>query len=525
MNAQQIGSGQISGDFQSEVHFYVNDSITDAPSVNEKAMLNSYLNLNYINGPLKAGVRFETYQGPLVGYDTRYKGSGFPYRYLSYSNQFLEITAGTFYEQFGSGLILRTYEDRNLGYDNSLDGIRIKATPYKGISIKGIWGNQRFFWEKSKGIIRGADAEISLNDLSNKLNSLKTKIIAGVCFVSKFQKDIDPKYILPENVAAFSGRLNITRGKISIQSEYAYKYNDPSTENKFIYKPGHAFIINTTYARKGLGIIVAAKRTDNMSFRTDRTATGNILNINYLPALAREQTYSMASMYPLSTQANGEVGIQGQIFYAIKKGSALGGKYGTTITLAYDRTNDIKKEKLPESSFMGYESDFFDIGSEIFYEASTIELRRKISKSFSGIFSFVNIIYNQEVLLGHIGEQTIYSKVAIADLTWKLNDFNTIKYELQHLWTKQDKGNWAALQIEYSIAPKWFFNVGNQYNYGNNIKEKRIHYYNCGLGYVLGANRFTLSYGRQREGVICTGGICRNVPAYSGFGISIISSF
>ncbi len=523
--AQQFNTSLIRGDFQSEIQYYFDDSIIGTPDIKEKALMNAYLNIIYSNGHFNAGFRFETYQGPLSGYDTRYKGSGIPYRFLTYTCSFMELTVGNFYEQFGSGMLLRTYEDRNLGIDNSIDGVRIKTVPFKGITLKGLWGTQRFFWNHGTGIIRAIDGEFSLNEVFSKFNESKIKILAGASFVSKYQEDIDPVYILPENVAAMGGRLKLTYNKLSLSGEYAYKYNDPSVENGFIYKPGQALLINTTYSRKGLGIILATKRTDNMSFRSDRNALGNVLNINYLPSLSKEQTYSFASMYPIATQANGEAGIQGQIFYNIKKKSKIGGKYGANVTLAYDRTNSIKIHKLPDSTFMGYESGFFDIGKDVYFEATTVEISKKFSSTFSSIFSFVNIIYNQEVLLGHTGEPDIYAKVAVADLTWRIDDKNTVKCELQHLSTKQDKGNWASALVEYSIAPKWFFSAGDQFNYGNKLKDKKIHYYSAGVGFIYDASRFMLTYGRNREGRICTGGVCRNIPAYSGFGLSIISSF
>ncbi|HRS53741.1 MAG TPA: DUF6029 family protein [Bacteroidales bacterium] len=521
----QYIKAQISGEFQTEAQYYIKDTITSSIEVPQKAMMNAYFNINYTYSNFNAGLRYESYQGPLIGYDTRYQGSGIAYRQITYTGQYFEITAGNFYEQYGNGMILRTYEDRNLGYDNSIDGIKLKLFPYKGIIAKALWGTQRFFWQKSPGIIRGFDAEISLNELSEKLDSLKTKIISGFSFVSKYQKDLDPIYILPENVAAMSGRLRITRGNITLSGEYAYKYNDPSTDNNKIYKPGQALLLNIIYAKKGLGFIIAAKRSDNMSFRSDRTATGNVLNINYLPVLAKEQYYSFATMYPLVTQINGEIGFQTQFIYTFKKASKIGGKYGTSITIAYDRTNSLKKNILPDSTFMGYASKFLSIGKDVYFETTTLEIRKKMSKSLNTIFSFINIIHNQSVLLGHIGEPIIYAKVAVADIVWRISDYKTLKYEFQHLWTHQDKKNWAGLQIEYTIAPKWFFNIGDQYNYANSDQNRRIHYYTSGVGYVHTATRFMFSYGRHREGVVCVGGVCRNMPAYNGFSISIISSF
>ena len=65
----------------------------------------------------------------------------------------------------------------------------------------------------------------------------------------------------------------------------------------------------------------------------------------------------------------------------------------------------------------------------------------------------------------------------------------------------------------------------DQYNFGNTIEKQRIHYYFASAGYVKGNSRIQIGYGKQRAGLFCVGGVCRNVPASSGLTLSITSSF
>ena len=58
-------------------------------------------------------------------------------------NDNVGVTIGNFYDQFGSGMIFRAYEERQLGIDNSLDGIRLTYEPKNGIYLKGMIGKQR----------------------------------------------------------------------------------------------------------------------------------------------------------------------------------------------------------------------------------------------------------------------------------------------------------------------------------------------------------------------------------------------
>ncbi|MBU0488058.1 MAG: hypothetical protein KKA07_08180 [Bacteroidetes bacterium] len=524
--------GEIHGSFQTDAQYYREDSVIGAPDVPEQSGIDGFLNLIYTNKDFEAGIRYELYLPPVQGKDPRLEGHGFANRYVKYTVKELEMTAGSFYEQFGNGLILRTYEEWNLGYDNAFDGFRVKYKPSRGVAIKALYGRQRYFWDWSPGIVRGADAEFSLNEMiGGKFYDNPNKIIFGASAVSKFQDDRDPVYKLPENVASFAGRAGISNGKISLNGEYAYKINDPSAVNNLIYKNGEALILNAAYSRKGLGVMLSAKRIDNMNFRSDRTATGNALMINYLPTITMQHSYSLAAMYPYATQPNGEMGVQGQVMYTIKKNTPLGGKYGTKISLHYAIATSIERQQVNDTIAIGqagtdgYRSDFFALGDEKYFEDFNVQISKKFHKDFKASFLYTYINYNIDVIEGHVGEGMVYAHVGIGDFTYKLSAKKAIRLELQHLYTEQDEKSWAMALAEFSISPKWFFAIGDQYNYGNEIKAKQLHYYTASMGFTKGTNRISLTYGRQREGIICVGGVCRNVPASNGIAITISSSF
>lgn len=527
----QNNEGQFHGNFQTDFQYYTEDTIIGATVPNEKIGLNSYANFNYTKGNFSAGLRYEGYMPPLEGYEPRYKGVGIPYKYIQYNADQIDVTVGSFYEQYGNGLVLRTYEEKNLGYDNAFEGIKVKFNPFKGVYFKGLVAKQRTFWDIGEGIIRGLDGEISFNEAITKFNESKTMVLLGGSVVSKYQKDFDPIYKLPENVAAFASRLNISRGKFNFSGEYAYKVNDPSEDNKQIYKPGEALLINATFSQKGLGILFSAKRVDNMSFRSDRDATLANLSINYIPDITKAHAYSLAAMYPYATQLNGEMGLQAEINYKFKKESTLGGKYGTGLSINFSTVNIIDKKaindtiEIGQSGTLGYKSDFFSIGDEMFYQDLNIELNKKFSKKFSGVLIYQNLIYNNDVIHG-AGDWhgKIFANIFIADATYKFATKKAIRFETQGLFTEDQYGNWAFGLIELSV-PNWFFTVLDQYNYGNPEGYLQVHYPKVAIGYTKGTNSIQIGYGKQRQGVMCIGGVCREVPASNGLTLTITSSF
>lgn len=539
--AQLTNSGKISGNFQMDAQYYQADSLIGAKEVNEKMRLNAFANVIYTNNNFTAGIRYENYQNPLLGFDSRYKGSGIPYRFASYTKDEWNITVGNFYEQFGNGLIFRTYEERNLGFDNAMDGVRIVLSPLKGVTIKGVWGSQRYFFEKGPGVVRGIDGEINLNEFCSKMSESKFRVTLGGGFVSKYQEDQDPQYELPENVGAMAGRINLGYKKFNLSAEYAYKINDPSTVNNMIYKPGDALYVSASYSQKGLGLLLNGLKVDNMDYRSDRSvsALGNPLPINFLPALTRSHAYTLAAFYPFATQAVGQIGYQGQVNYKVKKNTLIGGTYGMDVALNFSNIHAIDKTPLNdlvvtnESTYSeGYSSDFISWGKEKYFSDVNLEITKKISHKFKLIFNYIYFEYNKGVM-EEPGYPMVYSHIGIADLSCKINEKNSIRFEAQHLYSKNDidaetlkeKKNWAMLLVEYSVAPKWFFTISDMYNYENEVIEKRVHYYNGSITFVKGTTRLALGYGKQRKGIFCAGGVCREVPASNGVSLTIVSSF
>jgi hypothetical protein len=526
-SAQNILTDQaeLHGNFQLDAQYYNVDTLIGAPIVPEKILSNGFMNLWYTKGKFSAGIRYENYLNVMQGFDSRYKGSGIPFRFATYTNDKLEATVGNFYEQFGGGLILRAYEERGLGFDNVLDGARVKYEPIPGLIVKALVARQRAFFSLSPGILRGGDIELNINDAFFASKDYKTRVVIGASALSRFQDDQDPIYNLPENVAAFGGRLNVIRGKFNIAAEYGYKINDPSASNKLIYRPGQALNLSATYSTKGFGLLVSAKRLDNFDFRSDRSAAGNAYNINFLPAATRQHTYNLpATIYPYATQPNGEMGYQVELSWRIKKGSLLGGKYGTEITVNASGTNGLNKTEASNDT-LGYESEFFKIGKEVYFRDYHIEIHKKFNKSWKSTLMLLYWVYNKDVVQGLKGFGTIYAPMAVLDVAYKINDKNTIRVEAQSLLTEQDEGSWAMGLLEYTYSPNWFVAVVDQYNFGNQIEDKRIHYLTLNAGFMRKGNRIMVGYGRQRAGIFCVGGVCRNVPASNGLTISILSSF
>jgi hypothetical protein len=582
-NAVSEELNSIHGNFQIDAQYYETDSLIGAPKVPEKMLSNAFGNINYSRGKFSAGVRYEAYNNVRQGFLPGYKGQGIVNRYARYQTQLLDITIGNFYEQFGSGLTLRTYYEPGLLYDNSIDGVRLISNPHKGITLKGIIGKQRYFFALGPGIVRGVDGEININELFDSiLGNKKTKVILGGSFVSKYQASDNSSYQLPENVGCYGGRLNIISGGFNFNTEYAMKENDPSADNMNLdpnrpvgsYKFGDAIFSTLSYATKGFSIMFQAKRIDNMSYRSDRNESLQNLLINYLPATTKQHSYTLLALNPYATQLKGEIGLLAEVQYKVKKGTLLGGKYGMEITLNYSQAHGLKQYAVNDSAtnynYYVTKWDFAELtekqtfndsilveydaaGAPVFnkttvtknpnkyYHDFFIEINKKFNKKLKGTFVYANQFYNRNIIQfnsNNAGYKLLKTHIGVIDITYKYKSASSIRFEFQGLFAEKfadvaietnsnlvAKGNWVTGLIEWWPNSKWFIAIFDQYNYGNPDPKLQIHYYLGSVGYNEGPHRISLSYGKQSAGIFCVGGVCRVVPASNGLTLSITSSF
>lgn len=529
--SQQLGN--ISGNFGFEGQYYQDDEKIGTEPFPQDYGAQGFMNIIYNVSDFEIGFRYENYSPPLLGIDSRFEGSGFPYLYATYRSERLDVTAGNFYDQFGSGLIFRAYEEKALGFDNSMNGVRAVFRPIDGIELRGVVGKQREFWTLSDGILRGLDANIIVNDLIPDFISDDYTVILGGSMMSKYEADRQSFYNLPENVLAYAGRASFISGSFSLDAEYAFKYNDPGATNEFTFNNGNGILINTSYYESGFSATLNYHRVDNMDFRSERSAIGNVLNVNFIPPLTKQHTYSLTSLYPYATQLNGESGFQGEITYNFEKDSFFGGEYGTNITANYSLVRALDSSKINE---FVYESNFFGLGQRTYFQDFNFEITKRWTDKIKTNFTYINLTYDKDVIEGGGVPQfgKVYSDLVILDFTYKIDDENAIRTEIQHIWSDQDStikirdninGNWGMLLLEYTISPNYFFTVSNEYNYGNEFEDARLHYTNFSFAYLYDATRIQLSYGRQRGGIVCIGGVCRPVPASSGMYLSLSSTF
>lgn len=511
----------LTGSIQSDVLLPQSDKAIGAEK-KEDVLTNTYADLQLQSRWVDAGARLEYLEHPLPGFENDFEGWGVPNFWVKGKLNRAELTLGTFYEQFGSGFILRTYEERSLGIDNSLLGGRLTLKPVKGVSLKLLSGKQRHYWKWNGGVTTGADAEVSLNDWMPSLERHDTRLSVGASWVNKYEKDedifVDPTHRLnlPKFVNAWDVRANLNKGPWGVLLEYAQKTQDPSFDNQFSYDNGHVAMFSGSYSEKGLSVLLQAKRSENMSFRSKRNMTGTAMHINHLPAFTLDQTYALAALYPYATQlAAGEWAYQTEMGYNFKRKTPLGGRYGMNVKLNYSYVRAI-------------EDGWLKWGEQTYYQDLNVQLARRLSRDFKLNLMYMNQRYNKTIVEGEGG--MIHADIVVADAIAQLARKAQLRGELQYLSTSDDQGDWAFALLELSLAPHWMVTVSDMWNCGDSNPayyqdNTHEHYYQGLVTYNIKSHRLQVGYGRTRAGYNCSGGVCRYVPATKGFTLSYNYNF
>ena len=513
--------GVVTGGLESNSIYYLDDSVLGSPEHSWGS--NNYFKLDYAKGGFTAGLQAEYYPQALAGYPSELKGAGLTGLYASWTGTGLELTAGSFFEQLGSGLLLRTWEDRELGLNNTLMGGRIAFhTANRGLSVKVLGGLPKYGLRPSAATaVAGADLSLDLLPLFGRASDHSLMVEGSV--VDKFTRQVEDDiaflasaggFEVPRKTLSWSGRLQYAFGGFSVKGEYVGKgagfYTEHLRHSRETYrlKGGNAQLVEVNYAAGSFSGTVTFRRLENMTDRIFLTASSPspANTLNYLPSLCMQQTYMLAGLNPYVTYADGEAGFQGDLYYTFRRGTALGGRYGMKLHVGGSWI-----EALP---FALPDRDTHWLA----YRDINIDLERTWSRKLKTIL-FVSIQENSPTH-GN-GKRTDAQNVFVLDALYRISTTVSLRTELQYLYSQELTRDWMAGLVELSFAPHWSISASDMYNHGST----KVHYYNVGASYSWNALNISLNAGRTREGMVCSGGVCRWQPAFKGISLRAQWSF
>lgn len=537
-SAQQvIGKGQVSGSIESSSIYYAPDKKVERPE--DHFGSNNYLKVDYANGRFSAGIQMNAFLPALIGYDAYKDGYKFylASKYVQWRDKNFEILVGDIYDQFGNGLIFRSFEDRQLGLNNSLEGVRAAYSFGRYVTLKGMYGRPRLYSEYSKTWVRGADLSVSLADIIkasaitwniegsyvNRFQSMhqapehlfEYDELAGV-FNPETGETYYPTYYesygIKPNLNMYSGRMNFGWNGLTVNGEYVHKSKDLTHPSSTSTTKGWAALGEIGYSYKTFSVMGTFRALSGMVTMIDiYEPSASAINqcggntINYLPALTRQYTYMLTNLNPYQVNGNGELGGQIDLCYSYRSKTNRYSYWNFHVNFS----TFYSLNKLP---YLGNKR-------MLYWRDINFDVERQWNKKWKStlLYSFQDNRDKQ-------------AHIFVGDVTHKFNRKTSLRFEVQYLLSGDDKsewdgmhseGDWVAGLIEFSLAPHWSFYVQDMYNIG----QSKTHYYNGGFSFTHNRTRVQLSYGRNRAGYICSGGVCRYSPAYTGVNLVLTSSF
>ena len=513
-------SGYLTGSFETNTNIYNDDDKTSAVVPDGHFGSNNYLKLDYYKDSFSAGVQMEAYSPVLVGYPSDLKGAALTNYYVRWNDDDFSVTAGSFYEQFGSGLLFRSWEDRALGLNNAIMGARVTYSYKDIVAVKALWVMPRFGMKFSQTQVKGADASFAVSNLAGWQNiywALEGSVL------DRYEA-LDDKRVLDgcsPNTVGWSARTNLETNGFYLKAEYVdagqkYYYNTSYSGEGQMYhrKRGNAQLIETGYNGHGLGVNMSLRRLEWMDSKVLTESNSTVNMLNYVPAMCTQYTYMLATLHPYGARTgeissrftnSGEIGGQLDVFYNFRRGTVLGGKRGMRVHANFSTYHTIAQEGT------------FKAGNMLFRDLS-VDVERQWTKKFKSTLLWSMQEYSPKY---GANKTTWLSNIFVADMLYKFNSSFSTRLELQYLTTQEDNKDWMAAMLEVSFAPHWSLYVSDMYNHG----MTKVHYYNGGVSYTKFRTRVALNYGRFREGLLCSGGVCRQIPAYTGANLSVTMSF
>jgi hypothetical protein len=463
----------------------------------KREILENWLNLDYSKGIFSAGLRFEVFQpndpDPSIsrGKD---KYADIAYKYfradIGSSTRGLDIQAGNFYSLFGRGMVLKSYEERNIRVDNNLLGLKAVGK-YDGFVLTGLTGMPENATAERNDIFHAADLEYrGWRPLRMGLTyAVNDPVIEGAAKTS---------------MGAF--RLAPSIWHFDIYAEYSFMQNKDVEQNIFNGEEsiiGEGFYGNMNFYFDSFSLLGEYKYYDNIAFTTN----DGTVNYNTPPAVRLEYTYTLPNRHPSPLNQNNEEGYQLAAAYNFDD--------ETYLTAAYTQTNS-----LPAGSFYQRSA-----GTNV---AITTQLReiyvtaqRDWSSSLSTVAAFS---YNEELATN------TKNITPILENRFYFGGVNTIKVVLEHqhstAQSTTEKYYTDVLALEYLRSPK--FNVAlvaeleTREPQSGRVVRKFWSFIQAGYK-IAQHTDISLLVGTRQAGNICIGGVCRFEPAFKGIELKMLT--
>jgi len=487
------------------------------------------------------GIRYE-FDDPLeFGKGTK----GISRRFIEFKKEDFTVRAGNFYDLYGKGLSLNSFENRPQGFNTQVDGLKLnyKHTFKKNITFKGtILGGDIDYVD----IVDTSRTEnYSIRSGNFSMTPVKFISFGGSYLYSKGKIPIQNTFTVM-NTEVFEGNLGISYKWLDLFVSYANKVTITEPNSFYQQSPaprGDGAYGSLSYTTGGLGITLDYKNYRfNLVKPNERSSTNPYKPLPFQnpPTCIKEYSSTLLSRFPHNPDFGDEVGFQLDVFYSPNDKLTLNGNFSLTSRhydyRDIDTTAKTRYERIERSSsWLPSMEDELSPYWEIYLEAEYYI--KKNLKTKIGVSRKTNILYNivdpensEKIRTFTIPVEVHYtfSKIYSVKLNAEYQDaFNSIRkgqsnYFSQNTTISLSRSPNIIIALNYEITNDEEEPSGNKFSDNSDLR-----YWAIGeLTYKFSsANSLTASYGSERGGIKCSSGICRYVNPFNGFRLTVINNF
>ncbi|MBD3225548.1 MAG: hypothetical protein GF313_12535 [Caldithrix sp.] len=432
----------------------------------DRNIVESWTDLTYQKAQWLVGGRFEVNDPPdpfIFPRDTLVDEYELTYRFVQYRYKRLTARLGNFYTIFGRGLVLRTYEDRNLRVDNNIDGLKLNFTG-RSFKLQAIGGKMRDKYNRRPNTVFGFDGEWNaFGDLT-----------VGGSFLRQGESSTDLHNV-------YAGRLKYSYNRLDFYGEVV----KPQWHNALSYYGA----INAFFSE--MAFTFEVKDYNQLSFRNDYET-----EYNAAPSLSREHSFALLNRHPHALNLNDEKGYQFEMTYFPAT--------STQITLNHSQTYSHSNKRI----FNEYYGDIHHYFSDKLEGRLAAAYTYDFTTRTENLTPLTDLSYNMtprdQIHINYQHQHTI-------------NTVNKSEYDSELLILEYSRSPYltAGLVGEYT----------NQHQLNNIDLDRHTWLYgNITLNFLRN-QQLSVLYGSRQEGFVCVGGICRYEPEFEGIEIKLTIRF
>jgi len=424
----------------------------------------NWTDINYQYDFIKTGIRFEVNDPPdptIFEQADLVQNYELTYKFIELNYKGLSARLGNFYSMFGRGLILRTYENRNLREDNNIEGLQLKYRT-KTFNSQLIAGKMRDLYNRRNDLFYGADLGLKLN-----------------------------KQIKIGTSALIQDKGN-TKSTIAANINYIYDWFDVYME---IAKP--------QWERKLSNYVALNAVFENITFTAEhKNYNGLVFPNKYAieyaaaPSLSREHSFTLLNRHPHDLDINNEKGYQFELTWFPDD------IWQIMLNYSFTKTQDNQRK------FEEYYAEISRPFGDTWEVSSAIDWNYELTSNTENITPLLDFYYNLDSRNQfHVSIQHQHTK----------NVRDKSEYDSELMLLEFSYSPWLTLALVGETT--------NQDQLKNSLLNKNSWLYGNVIFSLWGNQHLSILYGSRQASFVCVGGVCRNEPEFEGIEIKLSSRF